>query len=68
MKRNLVGKIFGKTKIFVQDFVPIRTALRSWSFIEQGECAKYSMNVNMRLDYTGENDHQYRGRLHLRYY
>ena len=27
MKRNLVGKIFGKIKIFVQDFVPIRTAL-----------------------------------------
>ena len=29
MKRNLVGKILGKVKIFVQDFVPIRTALRS---------------------------------------
>ena len=28
MKRNLVGKILGKIKIFVQDFVPIRTALR----------------------------------------
>ena len=27
MKRNLVGKILGKIKIFVQDFVPIRTAL-----------------------------------------
>ena len=26
MKRNLVGKILGKIKIFVQDFVPIRTA------------------------------------------
>ena len=25
MKRNLVGKILGKIKIFVQDFVPIRT-------------------------------------------
>ena len=29
MKRNLVGKILGKIKIFVQDFVPIRTALRT---------------------------------------
>ena len=29
MKRNLVGKILGKIKIFVQDFVPIRTALRA---------------------------------------
>ena len=28
MKRNLVGKILDKIKIFVQDFVPIRTALR----------------------------------------
>ena len=28
MKRNLVGKILGKIKIFVQDFVPIRTALK----------------------------------------
>ena len=27
MKRNLVGKMLGKIKIFVQDFVPIRTAL-----------------------------------------
>ena len=27
MKRNLVGKILGRIKIFVQDFVPIRTAL-----------------------------------------
>ena len=27
MKRNLVGKILGKIKIFVQDFVTIRTAL-----------------------------------------
>ena len=27
MKRNLVGKSLGKIKIFVQDFVPIRTAL-----------------------------------------
>ena len=27
MKRNLVGKILGKIKIFVQNFVPIRTAL-----------------------------------------
>ena len=27
MKRNLVGEILGKIKIFVQDFVPIRTAL-----------------------------------------
>ena len=27
MKQNLVGKIFGKIKIFVQDLVPIRTAL-----------------------------------------
>ena len=27
MKRNLVGKILGKIKIFVQDFVPVRTAL-----------------------------------------
>ena len=27
MKRNLVGKILGKIKIFVQDFVPIRTAI-----------------------------------------
>ena len=27
MKRNLVGKILGKIKIFVQDFVPIITAL-----------------------------------------
>ena len=27
MKRNLVGKTLGKIKIFVQDFVPIRTAL-----------------------------------------
>ena len=29
MKRNLVGKILGKIKIFVQDFVTIRTALRA---------------------------------------
>ena len=28
MKRNLVGKILGKIKIFGQDFVPIRTALK----------------------------------------
>ena len=28
MKRNLVGKILGKIKIFVQDFVPIRTAVK----------------------------------------
>ena len=27
MKRNLVGKILGKIKVFVQDFVPIKTAL-----------------------------------------
>ena len=27
MKRNLVGKILCKIKIFVQDFIPIRTAL-----------------------------------------
>ena len=27
VKRNLVGKILGKIKISVQDFVPIRTAL-----------------------------------------
>ena len=27
MKRNLVGKILGKIKIFVQDVVPIKTAL-----------------------------------------
>ena len=27
MKRNLVGKTLGKIKIFVQDFVPIRTVL-----------------------------------------
>ena len=26
MKQNLVGKILGKIKIFVQDFVPIKTA------------------------------------------
>ena len=30
VKRNLVGKILGKIKIFVQDFVPIRTALLSY--------------------------------------
>ena len=29
MKRNLVEKILGKFKFFVQDFVPIRTALNS---------------------------------------
>ena len=33
MKRNLVGKILGKIKIFVQDFVPIRTALRVFPFL-----------------------------------
>ena len=33
MKRNLVGKILGKIKIFVQDFVPIRTALRGSFFL-----------------------------------
>ena len=27
MKRNLVGKFLRKIKIFVQDFVPIRTAM-----------------------------------------
>ena len=27
MKQNLVGKILGKIKIFVQDFVPIKTVL-----------------------------------------
>ena len=32
MKRNLVGKILGKIKIFVQDFVPIRTALNGYTF------------------------------------
>ena len=32
MKRSLVGKILGKIKIFVQDFVPIRTALWGFSF------------------------------------
>ena len=32
MKRNLVGKILGKIKIFVQDFVPIRTALMGAKF------------------------------------
>ena len=32
MKRNLVGKILGKIKIFVQDFVPIRTALTGYNF------------------------------------
>ena len=32
MKRNLVGKILGKIKIFVQDFVPIRTALNAMIF------------------------------------
>ena len=30
MKRNLVGKILGKIKIFVQDFVPIRTGNGKW--------------------------------------
>ena len=29
MKQNLVGKSLGKIKIFGQDFVPIRTALRA---------------------------------------
>ena len=28
LKQNLVGKILGKIKIFVQDFVPIKTGLR----------------------------------------
>ena len=34
MKRNLVGKILGKIKIFVQDFVPIRTALRARNLVD----------------------------------
>ena len=33
MKRNLVGKILGKIKIFDQDFVPIRTALIGLPFL-----------------------------------
>ena len=36
MKRNLVGKILGKIKIFVQDFVPIRTALTDRASIADG--------------------------------
>ena len=32
-----------------------------------GTCEVYSMNCNMRLDYTSE-EHQYWGRLYLRYY
>ena len=32
MKRNLVGKILGKIKIFGQEFVPIRTALSMGNF------------------------------------
>ena len=49
MKRNLVGKILGKIKIFVQDFVPIRTALmglksahsQEYDFQESGEVDKF---------------------------
>ena len=39
MKRNLVGKILGKIKIFVQDFVPIRTALTP-VFMATKSCTK----------------------------
>ena len=39
MKRNLVGKILGKIKIFVQDFVPIRTALTP-AFMVKNSCTK----------------------------
>ena len=39
MKRNLVGKILGKIKIFVQDFVPIRTALSS---VTKSSTARFS--------------------------
>ena len=38
MKRNLVGKILGKIKIFEQDFVPIRTALSRVCLKEKSEC------------------------------
>ena len=37
MKRNLVGKILGKIKIFVQDFVPIRNALNGRIFNIAGQ-------------------------------
>ena len=40
MKRNLVGKILGKIKIFVQDFIPIRTALTSTPLYSSRLCAE----------------------------
>ena len=45
MKRNLVGKILGKIKIFVQDFVPIRTALRTKNFNNYLEILKKEPDV-----------------------
>ena len=33
MKRNLVGKILGKIKVFVQDYVPIRSESLKYIYI-----------------------------------
>ena len=51
MKRNLVGTILGKIKIFVQDFVPIRTAL--------GPLNEYFQNKNVKYEreYTSPRQH-----------
>ena len=46
MKRNLVGKILGKIKIFVQDFVPIRTALNKVKIL-----VLESFNKEIELDF-----------------
>ena len=45
MKRNLVGKILGKIKIFVQDFVPIRTALRGVKVFRGVFCVRTPQEV-----------------------
>ena len=39
MKHNLVGKILGKIKIFGQDFVPIKTGIKT---VTKSSMAKYS--------------------------
>ena len=60
MKQNFVGKILGKIKIFVQDFVPIRTALRRSIFPEifgragskiflENTCLVHDLKISNRL-------------------
>ena len=46
MKQNLVGKVLGKIKIFLQDFVPIRTALKG------DEQNRFFVIGNMRMNCT----------------